>query len=229
MRATMRYPPSRLPRFFTWAVFLAGLAAAPLAHAQRAHVLVGMGMDFGGETLLEVTYTDGSRDELNAGTGVAFALGGVFSPAPFGDHGVEFQLQAGVKGWNITEAENGSATIVRWPLEALLLYKYMPSSIRLGAGVVCHLGTTLSTTGVLGDADIGFSPALGWVVQLDWAPATSRFGMILGLRYVGVSYAVSGGGLHIDASNIGLTLALTFGDADSSQAPASADDTPGWE
>src|SRR5205823_9098229 len=144
--------------------------------------------DFGGETLLEVTYTDGSRDELRAGAGVAFALGGVFSPAPFGNHGVELQLQAGVKGWNIGQTDIWSATMVRWPLEALLFYKYMPSSIRLGAGVVCHLGTTLSTTGILGDAEIGFSPALGWVVQLDWAPATNRFGVILGLRYVGMSY-----------------------------------------
>jgi hypothetical protein len=142
---------------------------------------------------------------------------------------VELQLQAGVKGWNIAEAENLSATMVRWPLEALLLYKYMPSSIRLGAGVVGHLGTTLSITGFLGDAEIGFPTALGWVVQLDWAPAMSKFGCILGLRYVGMSYAVSGGGPLIDASHIGLTLALTFGNADSSQVPASADVPPGWE
>ena len=46
------------------------LFASESAQAVKVSKAIGLGMDFGGDKLVDVVYTDGSRSDIEAGRGV---------------------------------------------------------------------------------------------------------------------------------------------------------------
>jgi hypothetical protein len=59
---------------------LAFVAPAEAADDKRGGWLLNLDLDFGGDDLVTVSFTDGDSQDVKAGQGVAFAVGGWFRP-----------------------------------------------------------------------------------------------------------------------------------------------------
>lgn len=131
------------------------LASMP-ASADPAYGVFNFGFDFGGDELIEVTFSDGSTDSINAGDGfyLAAGIGKTFSD---GQYSGQVTL-----GWKFTSisASNADVDWTRFPLEALV---YMNrEKIRVGGGLTYHMNTKLKGSGGLSfiDVDVGNGSAL---------------------------------------------------------------------
>src|SRR6185437_10725797 len=100
------------------------------AFAGDLHGIVSLGGDFGGDTLLTITYTDGSQSSLKAGQGLLFSAGVVYDFSP------RFSLQStiGIKYQQTQDATNENTSFTRYPLELLGFYNLNVPSFRFGAG-----------------------------------------------------------------------------------------------
>jgi hypothetical protein len=160
---------------------VAWLAAAFIGTAQAAEIrpMAKFGVDWGGNTIVVAEFSDGSTETIGAHEG--FYLGGGVAVFPEATN-LEVDLSAAFKFATI-EARNGDIEWTRWPLEALVFYRW--PRWRLGAGPVYHLAPTLDGDGVAGDLKVRFKNALGAVLQADWRITE---GMALGARYTFLRY-----------------------------------------
>lgn len=195
-------------------VILAALVpATSVAGGLRLHGVFAFGGDFGGTDLVTLTYADGTRSTLSSAGGLRIAAGALFSPLLIDGHSVEIEVTAGAKGWNTPRKADGSVDMVRWPVEALLFYRYEPFFFRVGGGLAYHLAPTLTASGaatsLLGFSSISFAPALGYVVQAEFASAKVA-GFTLGVRYTFLDY-VSGNGTRVPSSGLGIVASISYG------------------
>lgn len=96
-----------------------------------------VGVDFGGDDLLDVRfqYNNGDVQKVQAGELIA-VQGGVVIPVR--EH-FQTQLTLGIK-WDELSAQEGSLTWYRFPFEWLAFYR--GEKIRFGGGLTHHLGAT---------------------------------------------------------------------------------------
>jgi hypothetical protein len=168
-----------------------GAGAAELAAPQPGRLgLVGeLVLEFGGDSVGTVLFTDGSTQKVRTGQGGTLALGGHFQPA-----GSPFDL-VGTIGWKFvtTKASDSDIGINRAVIQLLGLYD--PSGeFWIGGGPVLHAGTRFSGGGLA--EDVSFGSSLGLTVQAGW-------------RWIGVTYTVmryEGGGATYDASAAGVSV-----------------------
>ncbi len=185
-----------------WAGALAVSVLVLPSYAADIRPMIKAGYDFGGETLVTVVFTDGSRDSIKANEGLFFG-GGASIVNDTKD--MEIELTLSYKFQTIT-ANNGDVDWTRWPLEALVFYR-LPQ-VRVGGGLTYHLNPKLSGSGVVGGLDVKFQNALGFVLQADYR-LTDRAN--LGVRYTSLEYTVTGGGAGAAKSNgIGITFSGSF-------------------
>jgi hypothetical protein len=169
-------------------------AAALPAHAQvpgRAGWLLDLDLDFGGDDLATVSFTDGESQDIKAGQGIQLGVGGYFRPKPT----VPFELQ-GIVGYKFvtTAATNADIRVTRTVLQFNAVYRHA-SDWYLGAGLEHHLGPKLDGDGFF--EDIEFDDATGFTVEIGW-----RW---LGLHYTTMEYSAPGYE-DADAGHIGLRL-----------------------
>jgi len=178
---------------------LAALAAAPAAAraAEARPVLVG-GYDTGGDYIENVTFKDGTPDSIKANEGLY--LGGGVSILN-DSRNVEFQGTLSYK-YQAIHASNGDITWTRFPLDALLFYRWQ--SFRAGGGATYAMRPRLKGSGVAGDINSGADNALGAVVQADYLVGK----VAIGLRYTILEYKSAGGTARSDG--LGLTFGLAF-------------------
>ncbi len=153
-----------------------------------AFVLEG-GFEFGGDRLIELTFTDGSRQHLTAGQGGTIAAGLQYRPA-----GLPRLSIAGTVGYKfVTNAsENANIGITRVPVE--LVGRYMlDRDWWAGAGVVMHNSITINGDGFLPDATLDASA--GPTLEVGW-----RW---IALTYTAMDYTDEVG-QTFDASAIGV-------------------------
>ncbi|MEJ2693905.1 MAG: hypothetical protein P8166_12850, partial [Candidatus Thiodiazotropha sp.] len=101
------------------------------------------------------------------------------------------------------DAENGSVSFSRIPLEFMGLYNSGPHT--LGAGLTYHLSPELDLSDMgLGSYDA--DNALGLVLMYEY---TFQGNFALGLRYTDISYDFEGVE-DVDGSNVGLLMELKF-------------------
>lgn len=188
------------------------LAAAPLAAQQSAPVaprLRGIGRfsaDFGGDKVLEFQYQDGSTPDVTAGGGVGLTAGIAYRAVRATAGGLDLQAMAGVKYRTIPPAKNQDATWLRFPVEALVVWR-TPKGFGIGAGATAHVGNKLSVSGDAASGSVKFDATPGAVGQVEWAFRN----ILLDLRYTAMNYTVSGSGAKVDASNIGAGISVLFG------------------
>jgi hypothetical protein len=164
--------------------------------------LLGVGLTFGGDTLINVPFTDGSSDDIKAGGLVHFYGGGEYR---FTD---TFAVQ-GTIGYHVNQssaASNGSVRFTRIPVDVLGLYS-ITEKIRLGGGAQFVNGAQLKGSGVASMVNEDFKSSTGLIVEGEYL-----FSPHLGakLRYVSEKYKSKLSGADVDGSHVGMMFSYYF-------------------
>ncbi|MBR0572481.1 hypothetical protein KB205_17735 [Microvirga sp. STS03] len=106
--------------------------------------LLGAAFEFGGDEVGTVTFTNGDEQSINAGQGIAIAVGAEFQFRKLEQ--LRLRATIGYK-YVTTAADNAHIRLTRVPLH--LTANWMATEkIRLGAGVVKHQAIKLNTDGL---------------------------------------------------------------------------------
>lgn len=175
VRATPAQPAVAKPHVFGW-------------------VLEGA-LEFGGDELFTIIFTDGSEQTIHAGQGGTIAFGAEWRPPTMPQLGLRGTL--GYK-FTTTAAEDANITFTRVPIEVVASY-YLPRDWRVGAGLAYHTAIAFNGDGFLDDEN--FDPAAGATLELGWK--------VFSLSYTALKYEAPGG--SVDASAFGLAASWVFG------------------
>jgi len=127
-------------------------AAFPVgSHAVDVRPLLKLGIDFGGETLGTVTFTDGSTQSIKSNQG--FYLGGGALIRVTDSKDIEVEVSLSYKEDSIN-ASNGNVKFTRMPVDALVFYRF-PQQFRVGGGLTYHLNPKESCSGFAGCSNKG--------------------------------------------------------------------------
>lgn len=184
---------------------------APAASASTTSRLRGIarfGLEHGGDELIEFQYQDGSTPEVTAGGGLHLSLGGAYRAYQARTGGVDAQVALGFKWRTIPPAENQDANWIRFPLDAMLVYR-SARGFGVGAGTTVHLANALRASGDVASGRIGFENTPGALLHGEYRFRSAT----IDVRYTGLRYRFDGDdtGADIDASNIGLGMSWLFG------------------
>lgn len=180
-------------------VFAVSLAASGAASASELRALVKAGYDFGGDTLQNVQFQDGTTESIKANDG--FYVGGGIAFIP-GNTNFETQLTLAWKYTGVT-ASNGDISFTRFPVEALAFYNW--DYFRVGGGLTYHLNPKLKRTGAVTGGSVDFSSRVGAVAQVDYRITEN---VAVGLRYTAITYTSSGRDIRGDG--FGVAISGTF-------------------
>jgi hypothetical protein len=172
---------------------LSGSGAAASAPHRFAWVLDAT-FEYGGDPVVEVTFTDGSSQKITAGQGGTFSFGTDFRPTP------HLGLRTTV-GWKFatSAADNVTLLLTRVPVEAVASYYFSPN-VRLGVGASYHAAVNFDGGGL--GPNLAFDPAAGATVELGWKAVA--------LTYTSMTYTDELGSRY-NAGNVGVSLSYLFG------------------
>lgn len=161
--------------------------------AKFGFVLAGA-LEFGGDDVATVLFTNGDTQDLKAGQGLGVDAGVYyrFAESPFSVRGT-----IGYK-FVTTQAENADINMRRIPLQLIGSY-HLDNGARMGVGVVRHNGVKFDADGI--GTNIDFDDATGYTIELGWK-------WIL-LSYTGMDYTDEAGNDY-NADNFGLKLIAEF-------------------
>ena len=174
------------------------------------------GVEFGGDDIFEVGYTDGRTGTITAGNGFT-ALGGAIV------RGYYFESRLGIGLKSVSQnAENGSVSFGRYTAEATAFYRagYHKQHL-IGGGLLYHFDAVAecSITAICDEA-LQFDSAPGFVAEYNYifAPQTSNFmekytlGALAYLRYQSIRYGLTdqSGSFSVDGSSISAGVGLTW-------------------
>lgn len=150
--------------------------------------------EYGGDPVVEVTFTDGSSQKITAGQGGTFSFGADFRPTP------NFGVRA-LAGWKFatSAADNVTLMFTRFPVEAVASWYFTPD-VRLGVGGTYHAAIKFDGDGL--GPNLAFDPAVGATVELGWKA--------IALTYTNMNYTDEPGAQY-NASNVGVSLNWLFG------------------
>ena len=176
-------------------VAMAQGSSTPGVAGDRFGLMLQADLDFGGDDLATVNFTDGDSQDVKAGQGIVVSGGLHFRPS----NNTPFDVQAlvGYK-YVTTAASNADIKVTRVVLQLLGDYQF-DNGVYLGGGLVRHTGTKLDGDGFFRDID--FDDATGFTIQSGW-----RW---VGLHYTHIEYEndfVS----EVDASHVGLRFNFRF-------------------
>lgn len=178
---------------------LGGLAGPAVAAADDAGAkfgfLVGADLEYGGDDIITLSFTDGSDQDIKAGQGATLAVGGYFKPRAASAFSVR-----GTVGYKFvtTAASNADIGIDRIVYELVGDYEW-PSGFWVGAGLTQHTGIKLDGDGF--GPDVDFDDATGITAELGWK--------WIGLTYTQIEYEDEFGGKW-DADSVGLSFIWRF-------------------
>lgn len=167
--------------------------------------LVGLGADFGGGELGQVTYSDGSTAPVNANKGIEFYFGVILPNGRASDFSTQVSLGYKMGGPSVINSEVTWSVI---PLEVIEYYR--ASSLRMGLGISYHLNPQLSVN-VPGSSYVDkYNNALGLVAQIGWAPMKEHYSV--DLRYTSIKFQGNNvvGPANVDGSVAGIFTSFRF-------------------
>jgi hypothetical protein len=201
-----------MKRFFMGLMLMAAAFAAQ-ADAPRLRFLGSVGYGWGGDQLINGTYTSGTNFELLAGTGWTWTVGGDLRLFD------RFSLQASVgQQRNRVTAQNGDADFQRNPVE-LLGFFGVTDQLRLGLGLHKSYNAKVTGTGVFyGWTGAGsYEGSVGGVLEVQylfWAPSKSERAAVWGmnLRFIKENFTLSAadGGTGEAKSGDQMAVGLVF-------------------
>jgi hypothetical protein len=172
--------------------------------AAEFHLYGGLGLDVGGEKIIEVVYMDGSKDSIRAGEGFHIAVGSDI------DLDERYMLRATV-GYKVASisAQNGDISFRRVPLE-LTGYRFFGSH-GIGAGVSHQRSVRLSCD-FFGCGSVDVDPATGGIVEYLYRGRRedNNKGFSVGIRMGVIEYQGSGGGSSVRGNYIGGNIGITL-------------------
>ena len=145
-----------------------------------------------------MTYTTGKSDSIGANEGL-YAGGGVSVRNDAGN--IELLATLSVK-YQRLHADNGEINWTRYPLDALLFYRW--PSFRLGGGLTYVMDPRVKGSGAASNVDTSFDNATGMLLQGDYL----LDGFALGLRATLLDYKFAGS--TVKASGLGVSFGFTF-------------------
>jgi hypothetical protein len=198
------------PPFLALALItIVSIHAAPAGAQSRLRGVVRLGLEHGGDRVLQFKYEDGSSPNVTAGGGLLLTAGGTVGLLTRGAHSVDAQLNLGLKYRTIPAATNQEMNWLRFPLEALLFYR-APQGFRFGGGATVHLRNVMKASGDVLNDRVEFENNPGFLVQAEYV----RRNVAFDLRYTVLEYEVARGGAgSVGASSIGVGLSFFFGGA----------------
>lgn len=163
------------------------------------------GLGFGGDTLAEVEFTDGSSDEIKAGSGLMFGLN--FTKKIESDTQQPLFVKTGFNYiFDSISAENGDADFSRFPLEVSIGTQI--KRLQISAGATYHINPALDIEfDGLGSGKATAENAFGIILDATYIiPMKKRQNdLIVGLKYTNIEYDFS------DDSYDGSGFVVTFG------------------
>ncbi len=158
-------------------------------------LLLAAGLEFGGDKIAEVFFTNGEKQSVRAGQGIAAGVG-VQLQIP----GVESFLVRSTVGFKYltTAADNAHIRLTRIPI--IISGNYMATpKLRLGAGISMHQNIQFKTDGLGGDYQL--KPATGPVFEIAYSG--------IALSYTAMKYRDQANKTY-SADAIGLSYAMTI-------------------
>ena len=183
---------------------LSAVATASPAEAQgKLRGMARLGVEYGGEKVIQFQYSDGSSPEVTAGGGLLLSGGAALEVFK----SLDAQVSAGWKYQTIPEASNQTASWKRFPVEGLLFYR-TPLGLRLGGGATMHLRNVLAASGATLNSRVEFKNNPGYVLQAEYERPAFSFDV----RYTMMKYEVeSGGSGTVGANSFGAGFSFLFG------------------
>ena len=164
--------------------------------AQRGGFLGQLDLDYGGDDIATLAFTNGDTQNIKAGQGVAFGVGGWFRPA----ESVPFEIQ-GILGYKVVfnASDNADIKVTRTTLQLNGIYRFA-NDWYAGGGYTMHMSPELDGDGFF--EDIEFDDANGFTFEFGWK--------WVGLHYTSMEYS-SPGYEDADASHIGIRFTYRGG------------------
>jgi hypothetical protein len=167
-----------------------GLSPRPL------HFVLGLGLTGGGETLANVTYTNGDDQNIRSGGLVHYYAGVDVRATQF----LSFQGTVGYHVDTSAGASNGSVRFTRVPIEALA-YFHVDDNIRVGGGVRLVNNPELRGKGVASNVRDTYDNATGVILEGEYL--FTRW-MGVKLRAVSESYKSKSTGQKANGDHAGV-------------------------
>ncbi|MFV1883088.1 MAG: hypothetical protein ACMZ7B_01160 [Balneola sp.] len=151
--------------------------------------LIGVALEFGGESVAEIQFEDGDTQDVYASQGGSIGIGAeVQFPS------IDFLMLQGTIGikYVTTQADNAHIRLTRFPIE-LTANWLITDDIKIGAGIAAHTNINFKADGIGPDAS--FDNAVGPLFEASYAG--------FGLRYTSMTYTDEFG-FDYDATAIGV-------------------------
>lgn len=182
-----------------------GAAVATASQAVDVRPMAKLGIDFGGDTLATVVFTNGTTESIKSNEGI-FIGGGMAILNEARDIEAEFSL---TYKFALIAANNGDLEWTRVPLDALVFYR-MPR-FRVGGGLTYHFSPKVSGNGAASNVNLKFDDALGFILQADWLIMDKKsLSMALGVRYTNIEYKLQRTSTSTSSEGLGITYSVTF-------------------
>ena len=154
---------------------LQAVASETTTSSPRGGWLLNLDLDFGGDDLATVSFTDGDSQDVKAGQGIGFGVGGWFYPMV----GVPFELQAAV-GYKYvtTAATDADIKVTRTTMQLTAVYRF-ENNWYVSGGLARHMSPELDGDGFF--EDIEFDDAAGFSAEVGWK--------WIGLHYTQLDYS----------------------------------------
>jgi len=169
-------------------------------HAQtdtspNARLLLEGGIEFGGDEVLEVLFTNGESQNMTAGQGGYVAVGGQFQFSNI--EKLLFRTSLGFK-YVTTAAENANIRLTRFPVNVMAYWKIV-DELRAGVGATTHLGVRFKGDDFVPDAN--FTSSLGPRFELGYK--------WIALTYTTLNYTATTGE-QLSANSIGISVSVAI-------------------
>jgi hypothetical protein len=128
-------------------------------------LLIDAGVEYGGDEILKVYFTNGGDQSMKAGQGAFVAVGGDFRSKK-----IMLRASVGLK-FNTTAAENANIRFTRVPINVIPYWR-ITEDIRFGVGVTSHQKIHLTGDGFVSDMDFTSKMRPRVEVGYKWAALT---------------------------------------------------------
>lgn len=160
-----------------------------------AKFLIEGGIEYGGDELLQVFFTNGEDQTMRAGQGGYIAVGGQLQFSSVKQ--LMLRASMGIK-YNTTAADNANIRLTRFPINLTPFWK-INDDFRLGVGLTTHINPNLKGDGFV--PDVAFTSKFGPRFEFGYK--------WIALTYTAINYE-DDSGESFSASSIGASISLTF-------------------
>lgn len=182
------------------------LSFSATANAAKFSPVFTSALEFGGDKLVDVTYTDGSKSNIEAGRGIIIGGGVDIDLTETKPHTFEAQATLAVKWTSTKQATNGEVDWYRFPIELMSFYRNTEKDFRVGAGITYQFANELKGSKDASNASMKFDNATGFVLEGDYFVGTEK-NLVVGLRYTSISYKPQvSGSSSVSGNSFGINL-----------------------